>query len=243
MPHKRSPEAKAKRTEAATLHTALRHTRKRELDVGAREERVGRRERNAPELNDKLLALHLETRGLLQQATNLAGHHLTDEHGEKAWSVFEAQSAGDLPCPLPPPTSLPCPIIPCATVPPVADSSALPSVRCLLQAPKIKAGIGEINYRELMTHAIQSEKAVLALRRAVPALRVLEARTAAIGRTAQALEEKLLEFDDEPSVHAAARARYHTPVPAAVRAAVLHGPAPMAPVPWAAGYKIRRVQR
>ena len=114
---------------------------------------------------------------------------------------------------------------------------------CLLQAPKIKAGIGEINYRELMTHAIQSERAVLALRRAVPALRVLEARTAAIGRTAQALETKLLEFDDEPSVHAAARARYHTPVPAAVRAAVLHGPAPMAPVPWAAGYKIRRVQR
>ena len=67
MPHKRSPEAKAKRMEAATLHVALQHARKRELDVGAREERVGRRERNAPELNDKLLALHLETRGLLQR--------------------------------------------------------------------------------------------------------------------------------------------------------------------------------
>ena len=45
-----------------------------------------------------------------------------------------------------------------------------------------------------MTHEIQSEKAVLDLRRAVPALRVLEARTAAIGRTAQALENKLLEL-------------------------------------------------
>ena len=52
MPHTRPPEAKARRMEAATLHVALQHARKREVDVGAREERVGRRERNAPELND-----------------------------------------------------------------------------------------------------------------------------------------------------------------------------------------------
>ena len=120
----------------------------------------------------------------------------------------------------------------------------------MLQKPEMQARMGHMNARELMTHAIESQRKIFELQRAVPALQVLEARTAAIGRTAQRLEARLLAFDDEASVRAAARARYVPPVPPDVQAALTHGPAaPRPPRSWIAsdwrdvGYRIPRKRR
>lgn len=84
MPHKRSIESAATRAPAATLAAAMTHVRRRE---SVREVQVQRRESLAPELNLKLLDLLISIEDTVQMATNIAGHHLTDEHEEKANEV------------------------------------------------------------------------------------------------------------------------------------------------------------
>ena len=87
MPHKRSIESAATRAPAATLAAAMTHVRRRESAVSFREVHVQRRESLAPELNLELLDLLIRIEDTVQMATNLAGHHLTDEHEEKANEV------------------------------------------------------------------------------------------------------------------------------------------------------------
>ena len=90
MPHKRTKEAKQKRAPAATFAVAMAHSRQREAAVDLREEDVRRREDLAPDLNIDLMILSGEMRTTLQMATNLAGHHLTDDHEEKALGASSA---------------------------------------------------------------------------------------------------------------------------------------------------------
>ena len=102
MPHKRSPEATERRAPAA-LHVAMAHARQREAAVAQREERVRRREALAPDLNADLMRLAMDMQEALQAATNLAGHHLTDEHDEKATAISSAMNRrARAPCPCAP---------------------------------------------------------------------------------------------------------------------------------------------
>ena len=61
-----------------------------EAAVDLREEHVRLREGLAPDINIDLMLLSVEMSTTLQMATNLAGHHLTDDHDEKALGASSA---------------------------------------------------------------------------------------------------------------------------------------------------------
>ena len=61
-----------------------------EAAADLREEHVRLREGLAPDINIDLMLLSVKMSTTLQMATNLAGHHLTDDHDEKALGASSA---------------------------------------------------------------------------------------------------------------------------------------------------------